>query len=56
MDPMCATGGSAARAISVLKGHGVPEEKIVFATLMAAPPGIARLYKDFPTLKIVCAS
>lgn len=56
LDPMCATGGSAARAISVLKSHGVPEENIVFATLMAAPPGIARLYEQFPAIRIVCAS
>lgn len=56
MDPMCATGGSAARAVSVLVSHGVPEEKIVFVSLMAAPPGIARLYKEFPKIRIVCGS
>lgn len=56
MDPMCATGGSVTRAVSVLKSHGVSEENIVFATLMAAPPGIARLFKEFPQIRIVCGS
>ncbi|XP_026191135.1 uracil phosphoribosyltransferase [Cyclospora cayetanensis] len=56
MDPMCATGGSVARAVSVLKSHGVTEENIVFATLMAAPPGIDRVLKEFPGIRIICGS
>lgn len=56
MDPMCATGGSVTRAVSVLKSQGVAEDNIVFATLMAAPPGIARVFKEFPNIRIVCGS
>ncbi|CDJ69785.1 uracil phosphoribosyltransferase, putative [Eimeria necatrix] len=56
MDPMCATGGSVCRAVSVLKSCGVEEEKIVFATLMAAPPGIQKVLQQHPGIRIVCAS
>ncbi|KAL8431035.1 hypothetical protein Efla_007619 [Eimeria flavescens] len=56
MDPMCATGGSVTRAVSVLIARGVPEENIVFATLMAAPPGIDRVFREYPNLRIVCGS
>ncbi|KAL8275403.1 hypothetical protein Esti_000615 [Eimeria stiedai] len=56
MDPMCATGGSVTRAVSVLISSGVPEENIVFATLMAAPPGIDRVFREYPKLRIVCGS
>ncbi|KAL8437959.1 hypothetical protein ACSSS7_000609 [Eimeria intestinalis] len=56
MDPMCATGGSVTRAVSVLISRGVPEENIVFATLMAAPPGIDRVLREYPKLRIVCGS
>ncbi|CDJ45194.1 uracil phosphoribosyltransferase, putative [Eimeria tenella] len=56
MDPMCATGGSVCRAVSVLKSCGVEEEKIVFATLMAAPPGLHKVLQQHPNIRIVCAS
>lgn len=56
MDPMCATGGSVTRAVSVLKEHGVKEENIVFATLMAAPPAIERVFKEYPNIRVVCGS
>ncbi|CDJ56516.1 uracil phosphoribosyltransferase, putative [Eimeria maxima] len=56
MDPMCATGGSVCRAVDLLKQKGVKENKIVFATLMAAPPGIDRVLDKFPDIRIVCGS
>ena len=56
MDPMCATGGSVCRAVTVLKQHGVEEDKIVFATLMAASPGIDKVLGEFPNIRIVCGS
>ncbi len=37
---MLATGGSAVKAIEVLREAGVPEEKIIFINLIAAPEGI----------------
>lgn len=32
---MLATGGSAIKAVEVLKEHGVPEERIVFVNLVS---------------------
>ncbi|EZG78866.1 uracil phosphoribosyltransferase [Gregarina niphandrodes] len=54
MDPMLATGGSAIRAIEVLiDQYNVPEDKIVFMNLVAAPEGVHRLCKRFPKVKVV---
>ncbi|KAG8218205.1 uracil phosphoribosyltransferase-domain-containing protein [Butyriboletus roseoflavus] len=36
LDPMLATGGSAMKAVEILKEHGVPEERIIFINLVAA--------------------
>ncbi|OCH86023.1 PRTase-like protein [Obba rivulosa] len=38
LDPMLATGGSAAKAVEVIKEHGVPEERIIFINLVRATP------------------
>ena len=35
---LIATGGSAIKAVEVLKESGVPEEKIVFINLVRLPP------------------
>lgn len=56
LDPMLATGGSAAKAIEVLKARGVKEEKIIFVNLVAAPEGVASIFDKFPNLKIVSAA
>ena len=53
LDPMLATGGSAIRAIEVLLDNGVPEDKIYFLNLMAAPEGVERLATRFPKITIV---
>ena len=55
LDPMLATGGSAAKAIDVLKSHGVKEERILFLNLIAAPHGIDCIHKDYPQVKIITA-
>lgn len=47
-DPMVATGGSACKAVEVIKEAGVPEEKITFLCIVAAPEGIVRLRAAFP--------
>ena len=36
LDPMLATGGSAIKAVEVIKEHGVPEERIIFINLVRA--------------------
>ncbi|MEP7358761.1 MAG: uracil phosphoribosyltransferase, partial [Anaerolineales bacterium] len=50
LDPMLATGGSAAATCSLLKEWGVSHIKYI--GLLAAPEGIARLQKDHPDVPI----
>ena len=50
-DPMIGTGFSAAHAVQVLKGRGVPAKDILFLALVASPEGIAtyqELHPDVP--------
>lgn len=53
LDPMLATGGSACKAIEVLKEKGVNEDKIFFINLISCPEGIKLVQKSFPAVKIV---
>jgi len=53
LDPMLATGGSVKKAIEVLISRGVPQEKIIFMNLIAAPEGIATLFKAYPGITVV---
>jgi uracil phosphoribosyltransferase len=50
LDPMLATGGSAAAAIATLKRWGAP--KIAFVGLIAAPEGVQRLLQDHPDVQV----
>ena len=50
VDPMLATGGSAAQAIDVVKAAGARE--IVFVCIVAAPEGVAALEKAHPEVPI----
>lgn len=54
LDPMLATGGSAAAAVSVLKERGV--SRIKFICILAAPEGVRRLSAAHPDLPIITAS
>jgi uracil phosphoribosyltransferase len=54
LDPMLATGGSANEALNYLKKRGARE--MVFACLVAAPEGIARLEQNHPEIKIYAAA
>lgn len=54
LDPMLATGGSACRAISLMKAEGA--EKIVMVCVVAAPEGVAALQAEHPDVEIVTAS
>ena len=54
LDPMLATGGSAAAAVSFLKDRGI--RNIKFMCLIAAPEGIDRLSKAHPDVPIFCAA
>jgi uracil phosphoribosyltransferase len=50
LDPMLATGGSAAAAIATLKRWGAP--KITYVGLIAAPEGVRRLERDHPDVRV----
>lgn len=54
LDPMLATGGSAAAAIQFIKDKGV--EKIHFMCLIAAPEGVASLEAAHPDVDIYIAA
>lgn len=54
LDPMLATGGSAAAAVTVLKNRGA--RHIKYVCLVAAPEGVQTLSKAHPDVKIyTCA-
>ncbi|PHJ22247.1 uracil phosphoribosyltransferase [Cystoisospora suis] len=56
LDPMCATAGSACRAIDVLLQTGVKEDRIIFVNLLSAPQGIQKLFKEHPRVRMVTAA
>ncbi len=56
VDPMLATGGSAAHAVDVLIGRGVPAEEIRFMVLVAAPEGVEVLAKAHPQVPVFAAA
>lgn len=54
LDPMLATGGSTATALTYLKDNGA--KTLVCVTLVAAPEGVRRVHKEHPEVKIyTCA-
>ena len=53
LDPMLATGGSAADTIKMLKKDGV--KKIKFLCIISAPEGIEKLKKEHPDVQIYTA-
>lgn len=56
VDPMLATGHSAAYAIDVLLKHGAAIENISFMALVAAPEGIKAFHGKHPDVKMYVAS
>ncbi|MBC8064337.1 MAG: uracil phosphoribosyltransferase [Chlorobia bacterium] len=54
VDPMLATGGSAAQAVSLIKAHGA--QKVVMVCVVAAPEGVAKLESAHPGIDIFTAS
>ena len=54
LDPMLATGGSAASAVTSLKRAGAT--RIRFMCIVAAPEGVRRLAAAHPDVAIYCAS
>ncbi len=56
VDPMLATGNSANAAVETLRKRGVPEDKIIFLALVAAPEGVNVFYKEHPSVPVYVAS
>jgi uracil phosphoribosyltransferase len=56
VDPMLATGHSAAYAVDVLLKHGVKKENIRFVALLAAPEGMREFNKHHADIPVYCAS
>ncbi|MDB4354206.1 uracil phosphoribosyltransferase [Akkermansiaceae bacterium] len=54
LDPMLATGGSAAAAIQGLKENGA--QHLHFVCLVASPEGLQRLKNAHPDVRITCAA
>ncbi len=54
LDPMLATGGSAAAAIQTIKNYGSRHVKLM--VILATPEGIARVHADHPEVDIYCAA
>ncbi|RKO93142.1 uracil phosphoribosyltransferase-domain-containing protein, partial [Blyttiomyces helicus] len=52
-DAQIATGAAALMAIRVLLDHDVPQERIIFLSLIASPLGVSTIAKAFPSVKIV---
>jgi uracil phosphoribosyltransferase len=55
LDPMIATGGSAAAAIELIKQKGIPEQQIIFVGFIAAPEGLRFLQERYPNITIITA-
>lgn len=53
LDPMLATGGSAAFATTLLKERGAADVRLV--SVIAAPEGVARLTAEHPDVRILTA-
>ncbi len=54
LDPMLATGGSAAFATSLLKQRGAASIQLV--CVVAAPQGVARMTEEHPDVRVVAAA
>ena len=54
VDPMLATGGSAAAAIDFLKAEGVKHIKLM--SIIGAPEGVAKMQEDHPDVDIFVAA
>jgi uracil phosphoribosyltransferase len=56
VDPMLATGNSAAHALDVLNRHGIDDRRIRFLALVAAPEGMRTFNRSHATVPVYAAS
>lgn len=55
-DAQIATGQAAIMSIRILLDHGIPEDKILFITCLAAPIGLKTVSTIYPKLHIFCGA
>ncbi|HEX6843611.1 MAG TPA: uracil phosphoribosyltransferase, partial [Actinomycetota bacterium] len=55
LDPMLATGGSGAAAVTHVKGTAAPKS-ISFLCIVAAPEGVARMNEEHPDVPVVAGA
>jgi len=56
LDPMIATGGTALETLKKLQEHGVPQEKILFVSMVCAPEGLEAIKAKFDQITIITAA
>lgn len=56
VDPMIATGHSAAYAVDLLKKHGVSDAHVLFLALVASPEGLEVFFKAHPQVVLYTAA
>lgn len=56
VEPMLATGGTLMRVIEHLRTHGVPLQRIVVVSAIAAPEGVDRILHTYPGVRIVAGA
>jgi uracil phosphoribosyltransferase len=54
VDPMLATGGSSVMALDILRQHGASDLRLI--CLVAAPEGVANLYRHHPGVRVYAAA
>lgn len=56
VDDQIATGAAALMAIRVVLDHQVPEDKILYISLIASPLGLSNITNAFPKVRVITAS
>ena len=56
LDPMLATGNSAADAIKNFMDKGVLEKNIIFVSLISSPEGLNKVTSKYPDVKIITSA
>jgi len=55
MDPILATSNTCEMALRILLEHGIREDQIILACIIAAPQGLLFINKHFPKVRIVAS-
>jgi len=55
MDPVLATSNTVEMGLRILLEHGIREDQIILACIIAAPEGLLFISRNFPKVRIVCS-